>query len=236
MYSEKLKQLIKDKTPLKFRVKSEQQSRELQNFLFALDVDWGFGDPSVPMYTDEPFLFYNDSSLNGLTWVGASQENHFNQNKVKEFDLTNDCLVEECKWPNLKKLVDAKTPLKFRVKDAQQSRKVQAFLFYLGVRWRHTEDTCHRKNFLYMFLGCFCSSPDEYKIAGCKSDSDTCCFDNEKSTEYKEFDLENDCLVEGNLHDIVMPSITLYENPTPKGIKEMLNTSIKILKHIEGRL
>ncbi len=220
MRSETLKQLVKDKVSLKFRIKDEQQSRELQNFFFAQGVGWFNGDNSIKG-EDSKYIFIDniypydrpyDYSISRLV-AGDKNEKEFNTEPHKEFDLINDHLIEECKWPNLKKLVDAKTPLKFRVKDAKQSRKIQAFLFSLGVRWHHTEDTCHRKNFLYMFLGCFYSSPDEYKIAGCKSDSETCCFDNEKSTEYKEFDFENDCLVEPckwpNLKKLVRAKVPL---------------------------
>ncbi len=40
MYSEKLKELIKLKTPLKFRIRNKQQSKELQKILFGLGVGW----------------------------------------------------------------------------------------------------------------------------------------------------------------------------------------------------
>jgi hypothetical protein len=95
MYSEKLKQLIKDKVPLKFRIKDEQQSKELQEFLFAMDVGWGRWKEIT--YVDSPFLFVGDQldQMGKYRLLHAPVTEIFDSYPAQEFDLKHDCLAEE---------------------------------------------------------------------------------------------------------------------------------------------
>lgn len=194
MRSEKLKQLVKDKVPLKFRIKNEKQFKELREFMYALDV---FLKGETFDYLDKNILaeggeaFYLFSSIDDFEKYSMSicVRNHdwccFSKKEGKEFDIINDYLIEECKWPNLKKLVESKTPLKFRVKDEKQSRELQKFLFLLDVSWIYgsTEvKKIHRE-------GLTCAFYDE--TYGLFYDDD-CGYQVDIP---KGFDLDNDCLI-----------------------------------------
>lgn len=187
MHSEKLKQLVKDKVPLKFRIKNEQQSKELQDFFFALDVFWKDGDRNVSE-TNKEFLFLGDDSNNRyyLTMCDNNESCCWLRSKCKEFDLENDCLVEECKWPNLKKLVEAKVRLKFRIKNEQQSKEIHDFLSNLDIKAGEPNVEGTQNSFL--FIGYY----NQYTRRSCFYKNESCCFADCKN---KEFDLENDCLV-----------------------------------------
>lgn len=89
MYSEKLKKLIQDKTPLKFRIKDEQQSKELQDFLFCCKRRWDNWIVGVYCNLDSLFLSIDDEFI---YWIEDSSA--FDNNENQEFDLKNDCLVE----------------------------------------------------------------------------------------------------------------------------------------------
>lgn len=104
MRSEKLKQLVKDKVPLKFRIKDEQQFKELKDFLYALEVDLLDNDSYELMYHDAlDDLHYPIFIITGITgffyymkeFHDKSEEHLFHDSKNEEFDLENDCLVEE---------------------------------------------------------------------------------------------------------------------------------------------
>ena len=95
MRSEKLKKLIKNKVPLKFRIKSEEQSKELQDFLFSHSIYWVDGDKIV-CETHWTFLFLGYDDDYYLTLCHEDVEDCcFKPFEGKEFDLANDCLVEE---------------------------------------------------------------------------------------------------------------------------------------------
>ncbi len=87
-----LKQLIEAKTDLKFRIKDEQQSKELQEFFFALDVYWHYGDKQLWDLKERNLI----SSFYGKKYcLLCDNEDDFIRNDAQAFDLENDCLVEE---------------------------------------------------------------------------------------------------------------------------------------------
>lgn len=199
MRSEKLKQLVKDKVPLKFRINCPSQSRELQDFMFALgvmwatDADWALSSINKE---EEPYLFcdserYMDGVLLGglsskyaITWDDETEI--FEKSGSKEFDLINDRLIEECRWPNLKKLIEDKIPLKFRIKDERHDREFQEFMFTLDVGWLNKGKCFYSTNYpTTISFGAF--YPDQ--------PSKVSLFFNGISSE-KFFDFANDCLVE----------------------------------------
>lgn len=108
MYSEKLKELIEKKTRLKFRISSQQQSDEFQDFVFTVGVETklnGFTrlretakddydlDDNYPAFLFLDYIVFPDKYR--LSWEGKDREKYFNELEVPEFDLENDCLVEE---------------------------------------------------------------------------------------------------------------------------------------------
>lgn len=93
MYSEKLKKLVLDKTPLKFRIKDAQQSKEFQEFLFALNVNWGSNEKEIQSINTK-FLYY-DPKYNHIT--RGDSEFNFIDHENSEFCLENDCVIEEKK-------------------------------------------------------------------------------------------------------------------------------------------
>ncbi|MHA1447904.1 MAG: hypothetical protein ACTSP4_00590 [Candidatus Hodarchaeales archaeon] len=98
MYSEKLSRLIDDKASLKFRIKNKRQSKELQEFLFAKGVKWR-GSGAKVLHTTGKCLYVDNAPLANsakyLLIYGYDNENLFENKNSKEFDLENDCLVEE---------------------------------------------------------------------------------------------------------------------------------------------
>jgi len=94
MYSKKLKQLVKDKVPLKFRIKDEQQSKELQKFLFALDIGWATGSKEIK-YLSKPYLFLDKFWVFDYSLFHGDDGCTSCDNNPKEFDLKNDCLVDD---------------------------------------------------------------------------------------------------------------------------------------------
>jgi len=211
MYSEKLKKLVEAKTELKFRIKSPEQSKELQDFFFTMDVCWISRDKKVKK-TDDPFIYltnYDDPFIyltnydDPFIYLTNYEEcnyihthyttDYFSSHSAKEFDLENDCLVEECKWPNLKKLVEAKTELKFRINSPEQSKELQEFLFKNDVYWRDPiqDPLCLDAKFLFIGFKPNDLYSTAYRIT--KEDSDEEYFEN---NYYREFDLENDCIIE----------------------------------------
>lgn len=127
MYSEKLKKLVQDKIPLKFRIKDEQQSKELQEFLFTLGFGWvsAFYERNekkiiedkhkIVWCTDKPFLYFRQYISSGdiffIRWDDDPE--NFENDKILEFDLENDCLITipRPKEPTEQKL-GTLTPLK----------------------------------------------------------------------------------------------------------------------------
>ncbi len=92
--------------------------------------------------------------------------------------------VEECKWPNLKKLVEAKEGLSFKIKDEEQNIQLQKFLFAQGVCWDWDSFELRPDKDGYISLW---NDGSDYSFVPCSY------FDGEYC---KEYDLENDCLVE----------------------------------------
>ncbi len=188
-----LKQLIEAKTDLKFRIKDEQQSKELQEFLSDLGVYWADEEKGVCKYLDKPYLHCGRLRGNGLplyskiciSYNDTELEFKTPQGNL-EFDFANDCLIEECKWPNLKKLIEDKIPLKFRIKDERHDREFQEFMFTLDVGWLNTGKCFYSTNYpTTISFGAF--YPDQ--------PSKVSLFFNGISSE-KFFDFANDCLVE----------------------------------------
>jgi len=214
MRSEKLKQLVKDKVPLKFRINCPSQSRELQDFMFALDVGWAYDGAKVLQHLDASFLFYRAYDVNGL--IQSSDDSDFYNREAKEFDIINDRIIQECKWPNLKKLVEDKTVLGFVVKDEKQGQEIQEFLFSLDVGWHF-------------------GAKEMMVLAGrnliCAFKNKTYCMycdDNPGFLRYdpKEFDFENDRLIEEEEKTRTTTEYSLYE-------REMLEQVSKILTNIK---
>lgn len=118
MYSEKLKKLIEAKTPLKFRVTS-QQSKELQEFLFALDIEWQSGNKNI-LCCYSKFIFLEEGGWNKAYCITQEIDNYeyFKNHKAKAFDLEHDCLVEDLpKKPWYEKLELGK---KYKLKDGRE--------------------------------------------------------------------------------------------------------------------
>lgn len=244
MRSEKLKQLVKDNTLLKFRIKDEQQFKELKDFLYALEVDLLDSDSYELMYHDAlDDLHYPIFIIMGITgffyymkeFYDKSAYHLFLDSKNKEFDLEKDCLVEACKWPNLKKLVEGKTTtLKFRIKDAQQSKELQELLFALDVSWSPHCDNFQYRHFHLEHLAIAVNFDRVYLYYL----YDDAMFDRLSS---KEFDLENDCLVEEEEEEekhvsLIIPTTVLYVNPTRKDLESLLSTAITILEHVKEKM
>ncbi|KKL69395.1 hypothetical protein LCGC14_2115400 [marine sediment metagenome] len=225
MRSEKLKQLVKDKVPLKFRIKNEKQFKELREFMYALDV---FLKGETFDYLDKDILaeggeaFYLFSSIDDFEKYSMSicVRNHdgccFSKKEAKEFDIINDRIIQECKWSNLKKLVEDKTVLGFVVKDEKQGQEIQEFLFSLDVGWHF-------------------GAKEMMVLAGrnliCAFKNKTYCMycdDNPGFLRYdpKEFDFENDRLIEEEEKTRTTTEYSLYE-------REMLEQVSKILTNIK---
>ena len=207
MYLKNLHKLIKEKADLKFRIKDEEQSKAFQEMLFAMDVPWRGGniercylDRKFLYYLDRKFLYLDNENAFGVpgdyNLMGSTfdSEEYFNEHENKEYDLENDCLVEESRWPNLKKLVEEKTDLKFRIKSPEQSKEFQEMLFRIGIKWHKGQDCPIRleEKFLYLDDEDANNCPCDYDLMGDKQ-SNKNLFEQHKDQEY---DLENDCLVE----------------------------------------
>ena len=110
MRSEKLKQLVKERVNLKFRIKDAQQFKEIQDFMFALDVFW-VEEEKECLYLDEKIDFLTidnrydniyalicvpDSSDSSESSDLADKESErwFKELSIKEFSIDEDCLVE----------------------------------------------------------------------------------------------------------------------------------------------
>ena len=218
MRSEKLKQLVKDKVPLKFRINCPSQSRELQDFFFALDVGWAYDSAKILMHLDKSFLFYRSCGVNGLTQSNID-DIWFYDRELKEFDLANDRIIEECKWPNLKELIESRTSLKFRIKSEKQGNELQELMFSLGVYWHYGAEekiiNIEKRNLVcsyYLKQYCFI----------CKN---SCCFNEDESNLY---DLDNDCLIESckwpNLKKLVEAKTELkFRIKSEEQFKELQN-------------
>lgn len=239
MRSEKLKQLIKDKVPLKFRIKDEQQSKELQDFMFAMDITWEEGEfgKSLPSYQEKPYIFVGKktykfgiickelfSKTYNIMW-DDSKEFFEESIDYKEFDLENDCLVEECKWPNLRKLIEAKTPLKFRIKNEEQKKEFQEFMFKQGVYWHDGSRSFYKTDAELFML----ETDGHYGFFICRLSSESYYF---KNFNGKEFDLANDCFSEEEIEKARKEvEDSLYESD-----RAMLEEVSKILMHIKENM
>jgi hypothetical protein len=95
-YSETLKKLIEQKVNLKFRIKDEQQSKELQEFLFSLGVFWR-DDCEKLIYLNHPFLWASGKGCEFAITSEPDDEAWFRGSSAQEFDLEKDCLVEKPK-------------------------------------------------------------------------------------------------------------------------------------------
>ncbi len=203
VYAKNLIDLILTGVNLKFRIKDEQQSKELQEMFFTLGAcGYGGANPYTYAASSNPFYLHCKTDKCGnyvITWSEGTEE-YFNSLPSKEYDLENHCLVEECKWPNLKKLVEAMTPLKFRIKDEDQGRELQEMLFCFECGWPNPEmfvHTCSKvvqstEDKPFLFLSDIINIYN-YRAIGYMGEYGERFFNDHES---KEYDLENDCLVD----------------------------------------
>ncbi|KKN70243.1 hypothetical protein LCGC14_0432680 [marine sediment metagenome] len=186
MRSEKLKQLIKDKVDLKFRIKDEKELIELLDFAFTLNLNWVEPDAS-PFLSKVKFIYFEHfNNIYSIRYDDEHSREKFLLYENKEFSIDNDRLIEECKWPNLKKLVENKVSLKFYIRDRNQYKDLIEFFKTLGVDFACDFKRQCCKYIVSKSTGFF----DRYTAF---SYGDYPIY---HSIKAQEFDFENDCLVE----------------------------------------
>ncbi len=96
MRSEKLKKLINDKTPLKFKftINEHQESQELQDFMFASGIGWLEEQHFELRALRKPMII--TETIDGTYCMRRyMSEERFNDDKKQTFHIYHDCLVEE---------------------------------------------------------------------------------------------------------------------------------------------
>ncbi len=97
MYDKNLINIIATGANLKFRLKNDQQSKELQEMLYTLGFEWpNIYKPYMKVLQNYFHLYLTDASehrdYNKRVILFSNDEKYFLEDSASEYDIENKCL------------------------------------------------------------------------------------------------------------------------------------------------